>query len=86
MSNIDIKQIVVPNNFPFGKQAFTYFIGYKDNKEIRTLCIFFPEKSIYKKYSDIKCMYFQKYIYSFIHNFIYIDEIFILQFQCHQIS
>ena len=34
-------------------------MGYKDNKEIRPLCIFFPEMSIYKRYSDkTKCMYF----------------------------
>ena len=41
------------------KQGFKYFIGYKDNKEIRPLCIFFPEMGIYKRYSDnTKCMYF----------------------------
>ena len=34
-------------------------MGYKDNKESRPLCIFFPEMSIYKRYSDkTKCMYF----------------------------
>ena len=43
---------MVSNKFPFGKQDFKYFIGYKDNKEIRSLCIFFPETSIYKRYSD----------------------------------
>ena len=37
------------NKFPFGKQDFKYFIGYKYNKEIRPLGIFFPEMSIYKK-------------------------------------
>ena len=30
-------EIVVSNKFPFGKQDFKYFIGYKDNKEIRLL-------------------------------------------------
>ena len=50
ISNIDINKIVVSNKFPFGKQDFKYFIGYKDNKEIRPLYIFFPEMSIYKIY------------------------------------
>ena len=59
IKNIDINKLVVSNKFPFGKQDFKYFIGYKDNKEIRALCIFFPEMSIYKRYSDkTKCMYF----------------------------
>ena len=49
---IDINEIVVSNKFPFGKQDFKYFIGYKDNKEIRPICIFFPEMGIYKRYSD----------------------------------
>ena len=59
INNIDINKIVVSNKFTFGKQDFKYFNGYKDNKEIRPLCIFFPEMSIYKRYSDkTKCMYF----------------------------
>ena len=41
------------------KIFFKYFIGYRDNKEIRPLCIFFSEMSMYKRYSDkTKCMYF----------------------------
>ena len=58
-NEIDINEIVVSNKFPFGKQDLRYFIGYKDNKEIRPSCIFFPEVSIYKRYSDkTKCMFF----------------------------
>ena len=30
------------NNIDINKRGFKYFIGYKDNKEIRPLCIFFP--------------------------------------------
>ena len=52
INNADINKIVVSNKFPFDKQDFKYFSGYKDNKEIRFLCIFFPELSIYKRYSD----------------------------------
>ena len=59
INDIDINQIVVSHKFPFGKQNFKYFIGYKANKEIRHLCIFFSEMSIWKRYSDKnKCTYF----------------------------
>ena len=59
IKDIDINEIVVSKTFPFSKQDFKYFICYKDNKEIRLLCIFFPEISIYKRYSDkTKCIYF----------------------------
>ena len=53
-----INEIAVSNKFPFGKWNFKYFIGYKNNKEISPLCIFFPEMSTYIRYSDkTKCMY-----------------------------
>ena len=59
INDIDINEIVVSNKLPFGKQDFKYFICYKDNKKIRPLCIFFPEMSKYKRYSDkTKCIYF----------------------------
>ena len=46
INDIHINEIVVSNKYPFGKQDFKYFIGYKDNKDIRSLCIFFPEMSM----------------------------------------
>ena len=59
INNTDFNKIVVSNQFPFVKQDFKYFSGYKDNKEIRPSCIFFPEISIYKRHSDkAKCKYF----------------------------
>ena len=59
MNVIDVNEIVVSNNLPFGKLDFKYFIGDKENKKIRPLSIFFPEKSIYRRYFDkTKCMYF----------------------------
>ena len=59
MIYIYIDEIVVSNKFLLGKQDFKYFIDYKDNKETRPLCIFFPEMIIYERYSDkTKCMYF----------------------------
>ena len=45
--DIDINEIVVSYNFPFGKEDFKFFIGYKDNKEIKLLPSFFLEISIY---------------------------------------
>ena len=56
---IDINEIVVSNKFSFGKPDFKYFIGYKDNTEIRPLCIFFPDINKYKRYTGkVKCMSF----------------------------
>ena len=34
IDGIDINKIVVSNKFPFGKQDFKYFIGYKDNEKL----------------------------------------------------
>ena len=59
INDIDINEIVVSNKLLFGKHDLKCFIGYKDNKEIRSLCSFFPEMSMYKRHSDkTKCMYF----------------------------
>ena len=59
LNNIDINKIVVCNKFSLGKQGFKYFTGYKDSKEVRPSCIFFPEVCIYKRYSNkTKCLYF----------------------------
>ena len=50
---------MVSNKFSFGKQDFKYFSSYKDSKGIRSWCIFFPEMSKHKIYSDkTKFMYF----------------------------
>ena len=35
IKSIDINKIVVFNKFIFGKEDFKYFIGYKDDKDIR---------------------------------------------------
>ena len=49
--------ITISQKFIFSKKDFKYFIDYKDNIEISSLCILFPEISIYKIYSDkSKCM------------------------------
>ena len=43
INNININKTKVSNKLPFGKQDFIFFIGYKDAKKIRTLCIFSPK-------------------------------------------
>ena len=59
IKDIDLNEKVVYNKFPFGKKYFDFFIGYKDNKEIRLLYIFSLEMSTCKRYSNNnKCMYF----------------------------
>ena len=40
INDIDINEIVVSNELPFGDQDFKYFIGYKNSEKIRSLCIF----------------------------------------------
>ena len=37
---------------PFGKQDFKYFIGHKDSKKIRPLCIFRRQMVIYERNFD----------------------------------
>ena len=49
---IYITKIVVSNKLPFSKQDFKYFIGYKDAKNIRPLCIFSSKVSIYRREFD----------------------------------
>ena len=49
MKNINIGEIVVSNKISFGKKGFKYFIGYKDAKKIRPLCIFLPKMTAYRK-------------------------------------
>ena len=43
IKNLDINKITVLNKIPFGKKGFKYFIGYKNAKKIRPLCIFPPK-------------------------------------------
>ena len=59
INDIDINEKVVSNNFAFDKQDFEYFIGYKDNKKIKPLCIFFPEMNAYRiDLDETECMSF----------------------------
>ena len=58
-NDTDINKIVVSNKLPFDKQDFKYFIGHKDSKKVRPLCIFCPQMVIYKRnFDENRCIYF----------------------------
>ena len=50
--NVDIDEIMLSNKFSFVKNDFKYFIGYKDDKKVKPLCIMFPKISGYAEGSD----------------------------------
>ena len=54
INNIYINKAVVSNTFPFGKQTFKYFNGYKDDKKIRPFCIFHTTMTMQKEEILIK--------------------------------
>ena len=59
LSNIDINKIVVSNKVSFIKKDRKYFYGHNDAKKIKSLCIFLPKMSAYRKYFDeTKCISF----------------------------
>ena len=59
IKNMDINKIVVYNKVSFGKKGFKYFIGYKDPKRVRPLCIFLPKMSAYRRdFDETKYIYF----------------------------
>ena len=48
----NINNTVASNKPSLGKKDFKYFIGYKDAKKFRPLCIFLPRISAYRKAFD----------------------------------
>ena len=60
INNVGISKIVVSNMVNFGKKGFTYFIGYKDGKYVRPLCVMLPKMSAYRRdyFDETKCMSF----------------------------
>ena len=62
INNVDIDEIVViivSNKLPVSKQDFKYFIGYKDAKKVKPLCIFFLETNAYRiDLHKIECISF----------------------------
>ena len=62
IKNIDINKIGISNKASFVKKGFKYFVGYKDAKKNRPLCVFLPKMPAYRKgFDENKCMsYFVK--------------------------
>ena len=58
--DVESNKIVVSNKFPFGKNGFRYFIGYKNYYEkVMSFCILFPKMTGYRKHFDeTKCIRF----------------------------
>ena len=53
IKNIDINKVVITNMVSFGKKKeFAYFIGDKDAKKTRPLCIFLSKMTAYRKDFD----------------------------------
>ena len=49
ITNIDINKITVSNKVSFGKKRFKYLISYIYAKTIRSLYIFLPKMTAYRK-------------------------------------
>ena len=58
INNIDINKRVAFNQVSFSKKGFKYFIGYKDAKNNRPLCIFLPKMRAYRRDFETKYMSF----------------------------
>ena len=52
IKNLDINKIRVSNKISFGKKGLKYFIGCKDAKKIKLLCILLPKMSAYRTNFD----------------------------------
>ena len=50
--DVGIDKIMISNKFFCGKNGFKYFIGYKDNKKIRSLCKMPLKLGAYKRDFD----------------------------------
>ena len=48
----DINKILVSSKDSFSKKGFKYFIGYKDSKNVRPLCVMIPKISGQRKDFD----------------------------------
>ena len=48
INKIDINKIVVSTKVSFGKTQFKYFIDYKDDKKIRSLCRLLPKMCAFR--------------------------------------
>ena len=58
--SVDVDQIVVSYKFKHNNESFKHFIGYREAKIVKPLCIILPQMSGYIKYfengSKKKCL------------------------------
>ena len=49
---VNVDEVVVFDNFKDNDDGFKYFIGYKEDKIVKPLCIILPKMSGYIKYFE----------------------------------
>ena len=49
---VHISKILIPTKISCNKTCFKYFIGYKDHKKVKPLCIMFLKINVYKNSLD----------------------------------
>ena len=64
----DIDNMLISNKVSLGKKGLEYFIGYKDDKKVKPLCIMPPKMSVYtKRFDEYKCvLYVRSFIYVYV--------------------
>ena len=43
-----VNKVIVSNKIPFYKKGFKYFVGYKDDRKVKSLCVMLPKMSAYQ--------------------------------------
>ena len=60
VNNLGVNKVIISKRVSFCKKGFKYFIGYKDDKKVKPLCIMFPKMSGYVKCFDETKLFFDK--------------------------
>ena len=56
---VGINKILVSNKVAFDKKSYKCFICYKDDKNVRVLCVLLPKMSAYRRgFAETKYMSF----------------------------
>ena len=59
IKDVDVSKVLVSNKVAFGEKGFKYFIGFKDGRNLRPLCVILPKPN-----SCIRNFDKTKYIFS----------------------
>ena len=57
ISNLHIDKVILYDTVSFGKNGFKYFIGYKDDKKVKQLCVMSTKIIRYTRNYDDKTKY-----------------------------